>query len=84
MKRTMILATAMIALSGCTDSQRANLGALGEEATVTCYSGGAVVFRATSTGKVTTNRSGGLIFKSRDTGGFVHAYADCIVTTNAG
>lgn len=78
----IILAAALlaaIATAGCTDAERASFSALGKEATVTCYSGGQVVFEATSTGKVVSLDSAGVAFKDQATGKYVRAYADCIV-----
>lgn len=78
-----ILATlfATITLSGCSDAMRASLSAYGEEATITCYSGGEVIFDDVSTGKIATTDGDGVTFKSKKTGNYVRAFADCIVTS---
>jgi hypothetical protein len=78
MKNLMIALVAVIALSGCTDAEWANLGAYGDEADVTCYSGGVAVFSDTSTGKVVGTESG-VMFRSKTTGRYVKTYADCVV-----
>lgn len=77
--KPMLLAVLLVALAGCTDAERASLLALGDEATVVCYSGGQEVFRDTSTGKVAQLDGDGITFKSGTDGGYVRAFADCIV-----
>lgn len=74
------LAAAVFALAGCTDAERASFFAYGDEARVVCFSGGQVIFDETSTGKVQQLDGDGITFKSKDTGGYVRAFADCIVT----
>lgn len=78
--KAIILVVALILLSGCTDAERASFFAYGDEAVVTCYSGGQIVFQDTSTGKVAQLDGDGITFKSKKTGGYVRAFADCIVT----
>jgi hypothetical protein len=71
---------AVFSLSACTDAERAALGSYGSEAKVTCYSGGNVVFEDVSTGKVVAGTGEeGIVFKSKTTGSYVRAFADCIV-----
>lgn len=79
-----LLATATLAalaLCACTDAERASFAAYGNEARVVCYSGGQVVFDEVSTGKVNQLDGDGITFKSKKTGGYVRAFADCIVTS---
>ena len=78
MKKLLLVAALALSLAACTDAARASWGAFGDEATVTCYSGGAVVYEDTSTGKVLGSESG-VIFKSKTTGRYVKTYADCVV-----
>ena len=79
MKR-IILVVAVLVLAGCTDAERASLAAYGDEARVVCYSGTQVIFDDTSTGKVAQLDGDGITFKSKKTGRYVRAFADCIVT----
>lgn len=65
-----------LALVACTDAERASWGALGEESDIKCYSGGIEVFADTSTGKVLAAE--GIIYRSKTTGKYVRAYADCV------
>lgn len=76
--RALILAS-LVLLAGCTDAERAALGALGEQAHIRCYSGGMVVYEATSTGKVRGGGEAGLSFMDAKTGKYTRVYADCIV-----
>lgn len=80
MKKLVIAITAALALSGCTDAEREALFAYGDEAEITCYSGGKVIFNDTSTGKVVQLDGDGITFRSKSSRGYVRAYADCIVT----
>jgi hypothetical protein len=80
MKKTFLSVAIVLSLSACTDAQIAGFGALGENSKVTCYSGGEVVFEDISTGKVIQFEGGGLSFKSKTTGNYVRAFADCIVS----
>jgi hypothetical protein len=80
MKKILALAVAVVALSACTDAERASFGALGDEAKIVCYSGAQVVFDDVSTGKVQQLDGDGITFKSKTSGRYVRAFADCIVT----
>jgi hypothetical protein len=82
--RKILMAVALLAvtasLAGCTDAERANLFAYGDQAEVKCYSGGQVIFEDVSTGKVVPLEGDGFTYKSAKTGKFVRAFADCILT----
>lgn len=79
MKKIIAIAIAIL-LVGCTDAERASFFAYGDEARVVCYSGSKVIFDDVSTGKVAQLDGDGITFKSKKTGGYVRAFADCIVT----
>lgn len=81
MKKAILGVVLVAALAaGCTDAERASLGSYGSQAQVLCYSGGKVVFEDTSTGKVMASQGEeGIVFKSKTTGNYVRAFADCIV-----
>lgn len=67
-------------LAGCTDASRAAIGSYGSESKVICYSGGKAVYEDESTGKVGSGEGEeGIVFKSKTTGKYVRAFADCIV-----
>lgn len=82
MKKMLMLAAMAVALAGCTDAERSHLMTYGSEAQITCYSGGEVIFNDNSTGKVAVIDGDGLSFRSKTTGKFVRAYADCILIDN--
>lgn len=85
MKKLLIclaLTVVVASVSGCTDAEIASFSAYGDESTVTCYSGSQVIFDDTSTGKVAQLDGDGIVFKSKKTGKYVRAYADCIVVSN--
>lgn len=81
MKQVIVALLFALAVSGCSDAMKASIGAYGEEASITCYSGGQVIFSDVSTGKIETTDGDGVTFKSKKTGAYVRAFADCIVTT---
>jgi hypothetical protein len=67
-------------LVGCTDAKRASIAAYGLPATVTCYSGGQVIYSGKSTGRVSaTEGSDGWEFKDATTRQFVRVSGDCVV-----
>lgn len=81
MKRIAFILVAF-SVAGCTDTQRARIGAIGDPAHVTCYSGGQVIFEDDSTGRVEASESGGgLFFNSAKTDKLIRTYADCVVVT---
>lgn len=76
--RLLLITIAAVMLSSCTDAERSNLFAYGDEAEVKCYSGGQVVYQASSTGKVISLEGGGWAFRAKS-GEYVQTYADCFV-----
>lgn len=76
----ILLILAVVMVSGCTDAARASLEAFGNVADVTCYSGGQVIYKGKSTGRVkATEQSDGWEFKDASTGRFVRVSGDCVV-----
>ena len=63
----------------CTDAERASMFNYGDQAQITCWSGGNVIFEDVSTGKVQQLDGDGITYKSTKTGKYVRAFADCIV-----
>jgi len=78
------VAMLVVALAGCTDAERARLGTYGSEAAIKCYSGGQEIFSDVSTGKVVSLDGDGFAYKSKKTGRYVRAFADCILTDTNG
>lgn len=85
MHRLIIAAALAIALTACTDTTRAKLGAYGESATIKCYSGGQLIYEGRSTGRVQKEESGadGYAFKDAATGKLKEVSGDCNVTYGA-
>lgn len=81
MKSIMILGTvAGLTLAGCSDADRAQLGAIGNAAEVTCFSGGREIYRGKSTSKVSTeHQSGGWFFRDAQTGSLMRVSGDCVI-----
>lgn len=79
--KTLIVLLALT-IAGCTDATKASFSAYGEEAVVTCYSGGQTIFTDESTGVVQGSDGGaGVEFKSKTTGKYIRTYADCVVVS---
>lgn len=71
---------AVAAISGCTDTDRASLGAYGTPSTVQCYSGGKLFYDGKSTGRVqNAAHSDGYEFKDAATGKLVRINGHCLV-----
>jgi hypothetical protein len=79
MTRLKLLALVFVA-AGCSDAERARLGALGSAGTVKCYSGGRLFYEGRSTGKIYSEQtSDGWFFKDANTGKLVRVSGDCLV-----
>jgi len=86
--RSSIAALAVAALSlttiGCTDAMQSKIGAYGDSARVTCYSGGELVFDDFSTGKVQSEESSdGWYFRSVTTQRLISMAGDCRIDYGA-
>jgi len=84
-KTAKILAICLIlllgALAGCTDTNMAVLRSLGDEGTISCYSGGVLIYEGASTGKVQNiSGSDGWEFKDKKTGKLIRVSGDCVIT----
>lgn len=74
------IAVVIISQTGCTDATISHFTSLGDEAEITCYSGGKVIYQGRSTGKVeATTQSDGWQFRDRDTRKFTRVSGDCVV-----
>ena len=72
--------TLFMLLIACTDTEIAQLTAIGEPGHITCYSGGQVIFEGDSTGKIATEeQSDGWKFMDAATGHLVRVSGDCVV-----
>ena len=72
--------TLFMLLIACTDTDIAQLTAIGEPGHITCYSGGQVIFEGDSTGKIATEeQSDGWKFMDAATGRLVRVSGDCLI-----
>lgn len=79
MKKILLISVALLALS-CTDADRAQYSALGDRATIQCFSGGIQIYTGTSTGKIKTeNKSDGWYFEEEGSGKLIRISGDCII-----
>jgi hypothetical protein len=71
---------AVLTLTACTDTGRASLAAYGDKGEIVCYSGGQVIYKGRSTGRIhSTQQSDGWEFKDDSTGKFVRVSGDCLI-----
>lgn len=76
----MKLTLGLVLLVGCTDAQVGKWRALGNPATVKCYSGGVLVFEGRSSGAVSNqNQSDGWVFVDSKTGKVTETSGACII-----
>lgn len=69
-----------LAFFGCTDAGWGKVTALGNAATIKCYSGGQLIFEGKSTGKVSSEQnSDGYYFKDAKTNRVMEVSGDCII-----
>ncbi len=85
--RTLTLGFALAAttLAGCTDAAKARRESYGDEANVTCSSGGQKNFEGRSTGKIERAESGsdGYYFRDKATGRLREVSGDCNIDFGA-
>ena len=78
--RIFFILTIAALSAGCTDAARSKLDALGNEAHVKCYSGGAVIYDGRSTGRVfSPDNSDGWTFRDAKTQALVEVSGDCVI-----
>ena len=73
------LLTALVILCGCTDGVIGKLKSYGKGADIVCYSGGKMIYKGESTGKVLSEKSSdGYYFVDKRTGAMMEIAADCV------
>lgn len=71
----------LILIAGCTDATWSKFVSYGDSATIVCYSGGRVIYRGQSTGKVISEaNSDGYYFKDKSDDLFKEVSGNCIIT----
>ena len=81
---TLIVIVAAIAFvlsfAGCSDAAWGKLGAYGDSAHITCYSGGKLIYDGESTGKVISESSSdGYFFKDKKDGKLKEVSGNCVI-----
>jgi len=78
--KKVLIALSLLALSGCTDADRAQIAGFGNKYRITLYSGGEPVRTWVSTGKVhAETQSDGWFFMDAATGRLVRMFGDSVV-----
>ncbi len=82
-KKATIIITALLTV-GCADAARSRLGAYGEEAHVECYSGGLLIYKGKSTGKVASQSSSdGYLFRDASDDVLREVSGNCVISYGA-
>ncbi len=78
--KKLFLVLLVLAACGCTDTDKASIGAFGSAGVISCYSGGKLIYSGKSTGRIqTVSNSDGWEFKDADTGKFIRVSGDCLI-----
>ena len=78
--KQLFIVCALIALAGCTDVERAAFNALGDPASVICYSGVEIIYEGRSTGIVTSpDGSDGYQFMDAATKQLTEVSGNCVI-----
>lgn len=85
MKLSPLIAALAVLGLGCTDAQRGKIIALGSPAAIQCYSGGVLIYKGRSTGKVgSEENSDGYYFRDKKTNRPMEVSGDCIIVYEEG
>ena len=77
---TLMLVLALTMLTGCTDAFMGKFASLGNSATIECYSGGVLIYKGASTGKVSSEESSdGYYFVDKAVGRLKEVSGDCVI-----
>lgn len=83
MKKILIIGALALAITGCTEAQRGKVFALGDEAKVTCWSGGLQIYDGFSTGKVSSEQnSDGYYFVDKELNKTIEVSGNCVIIYN--
>ena len=73
------LLVVLLILSGCTDGVIGKIKSYGSGADIICYSGGKIIYKGESTGKVLSEQSSdGYYFVDKRSGAMMEIAADCV------
>jgi hypothetical protein len=79
--KVFFLALFLAVFLGCTEGQRAQIGAFGEQHEIKVYSGGKLIYLGTSTGKLhAEDQSDGWYFVDKKTRKLTRVSGDTIIT----
>ena len=71
---------ALLMLAGCTDTQFRKITSLGKSGTIECWSGGKLIFRGESTGKISSEQnSDGYYFKDKSDNRLKEVSGNCVI-----
>ena len=69
-----------LVVGGCTDAERAQIGSVGSEAHIECWSAGYKYYDGYSTGKVKTEQgSDGWFFQEKGTDSLIRVSGSCVI-----
>lgn len=64
----------------CTDARMSKLMSYGDSRSIECYSGGKMIYKGRSTGKITSEaQSDGYFFREQGTGKLLEVSGNCVI-----
>lgn len=83
MKNLILVITLGFLLQSCSDATRGKFFSIGDSRSIECYSGGKLIYKGRSTGKIRTEASSdGYYFVDSKTDDLVEVSGDCILRSN--
>lgn len=81
MHKLLLFVAVAVSLAGCTEAGWSKVTSFGVAASVTCYSGGKVIYEGRSTGKVSSEtHSDGYYFRDSRTQKLMEVSGECVIT----
>lgn len=79
MKKLILIGFLILGVS-CSEARRAKIMGFGQARSIVCYSGGKLIYKGHSTGKINSEEnSDGYYFKEQGTGKLVEVSGNCIL-----
>jgi hypothetical protein len=70
----------LLFLAGCTDATLSQFSSIGSSADIECFSGGKLIYKGRSTGKVAGEaQSDGWFFRDEKIGKLIRVSGDCVI-----
>lgn len=78
--KKLVLSMFLVLGVSCSDAGRAKIFGFGQARSIVCYSGGKMIYKGNSTGKINSEQqSDGYYFKEQGTGKLIEVSGNCIL-----